>query len=117
MSKVLIFIDDENVAAANLVQLQNATRLGLGEIRSAISSGKPIVEREIFDSNYDEHAALIRNVLAAVEDGEIKHRIYELPESETMETYDLADRCLVSIEVMRNILSRADAELDRQLNE
>ncbi len=78
---------------------------------------RSIVEREIFDENYDDHATLIRSVLAVLEDAELRHRIYELPEGSTMETCDFVDRCLVSTEVMRNILNQADTELDRQLNE
>lgn len=117
MSNVVIYVDDTGVLPTGLIELQKATGRSLSDIRSSLTSGNPIFEHELFDSRYDDHAALIRNVLYVIETNNMKHRIYELPEGETMDSCAFVDRCLVSIEVMRNILNQADAELDRQLNE
>ncbi|MCG8651521.1 MAG: hypothetical protein MI861_16890 [Pirellulales bacterium] len=95
MSNVVIFVDGDSVPASELMKLQKATSRGLGEIRSAISAGTPIVEREIFEGNFEDHASLVREVLTVLEDGALKHRIYELPEGETMETF-VVDRFLAS---------------------
>ncbi|WP_425396867.1 hypothetical protein [Aeoliella sp.] len=116
MSNIVIYVDTTNVSASGLIDLHRATGLPLSEVRRVIASGKPVIEQEIFDANYDDHAALIRSVLRAIESGGMEYRIYELPEGETTESCTFVDRCLVSIETVRNILSEADTEMDRQLD-
>ena len=115
MSNIVIYVDETSVPAELLIQLQQATGKSLSDIRSALASGTPVYEHTLFDSRYDDHAAVIRNVLTVLETNNAKHRIYEFPERETIESCTFADRCLVSIETMKNILKQADAELDRQL--
>ena len=116
MSNIVIFIDDKNANASALMQLKNATGRSLSEIRSAVENETPVVEREIFDEAYDEHAAMLRRVIESIETLELSHRIYEIPEGETMDSCDVVDNCAITIEVLNNILNNADAELDRQLN-
>lgn len=115
MSNISIYVDEIGMPAELLIQLQQATGKSLNDIRSALALRTPIFEHALFDSRYDNHAALIRNVLTVLEANNAKHRIYEFPEGETIESCTFADRCLICIETMRNILNQADAELDRQL--
>ena len=115
MSNIVIYVDETGVPAELLIQLQQATGKSLRDIRSALASGTPVFEHTLFDSRYDDHAAVIRNVSTVLEANNAKHRIYEFPEGETIESCTFADRCLIGIDTMRNILNQADAELDRQL--
>jgi len=117
MSQILIFIDDATLAPDVLMSLQRTTGRGLSAIRDAVGHGKPIFEREIFDADYEAHAATIRAIVSCLTNTSIPSRIYELPEGETMETCAFVDKCLISTDVLENILSQADAELDRQLGE
>jgi hypothetical protein len=115
MSNIVIYVDETSVSAELQIQLQQAMRKSLSDIRSALASGTPVFEQTLFDSRYDDHAAVIRNVLTVLEIKDAKHRIYEFPEGESIESCKFADRCLVGIETIRSILNQADAELDRQL--
>ena len=117
MSIVVIFVADSTMPAAAIVGLQRITGRGIAEIRNAIIQGEPIFEREIFDSDYEEHAAVIRGIVRQLQDASLPSRIYELPEGETMESCSFVDQCQISTEVLGNILDQADAELDRQLGE
>jgi len=114
MSNIVIFIDDKSANASALMHLKNTTRRSLSEIRSAIENETPIIEREIFDESYDEHAAMLRRVIESIETHKLAHRIYEIPEGETLDSCDFVDNCAITIEVLNNILNNADAELDRQ---
>jgi len=115
---IAIFIDKvDAIPAVQLMDLHKVLKCSLGELRQLLASGEPIVAREIFDNDFDQHAALIRNVLLVIEDGNLEHRIYELPEGRGIKTCDASPQCLIGVEVLRNILNEADAELNRQLDE
>lgn len=91
MSNIVIFVDDNDASASALMELKNATGRSLIEIRSAVENATPVVEREIFDESYDEYAAMLRRVVGSIEALGLTHRIYELPEGETMDTCDFVD--------------------------
>ena len=117
MSTIVIFVADPAMSATAIMRLQRITGRGIAEIRNAITQGEPIFEREIFDSDYEEHAAMIRGIVRHLQEASLPSKIYEIPEGETMESCSFVDECQISIEVLNNILDQADAELDRQLGE
>jgi len=117
MSNIVIFVDGTAIAASTLLGLQRITGRGLAEIRTAIGKGKPIFQREIFDANYEEHASMIRKIVACLKDDSVRERIYEIPEGETMESCSFAEDCQIDTEVLKSILDQADLERDRQLGE
>ena len=117
MSNIVIFMDKEANRAEVVLRLQKATQKSLSDIRSSLASNTPIVEVELFEGDYDSHAKMLRAVMACMDELSLGSRIYELPEGETMESCGFVDKCEITPTVLENILSEADAELDRQLGE
>lgn len=113
MARIVFFLDESANRPEALMRLQKATGCSLSEIRGAIREDNALLDVELFDSQYDDHASLLRSVMACVDDFSLNYRIYELPEGES--TVD--DRHQIRIDVLRNILNEADAELRRQLGE
>ena len=117
MSNIVIFLDQEANRPDVVLRLQKATQKSLSDIRSALTNNTPVVEVELFEGDYSSHAKMLRAVMSCMDEVSLGSRIYELPEGETMETCRFIDRCEITVTVLENILSQADAELDRQLGE
>ncbi|RCS44019.1 hypothetical protein DTL42_17970 [Bremerella cremea] len=117
MSNIVIFLDQEANRADVVLRLQKATQKSLSDIRSSLMNNAPVVEVELFEGDYDSHAKMLRAVMSCMLELSLGCRIYELPEGETMETCSFVDKCEITPTVLENILSEADAELDRQLGE
>lgn len=117
MSHIVIYLDKEANRADVVLRLQKVTQQSLSNIRTALANNAPIVEVELFEGDYDSHAAMLRGLLSCLDEMSLSSRIYEVPESEMMETCTFVDKCEISPSVLENILNEADAELDRQLGE
>ncbi|PCM44861.1 hypothetical protein [Marinobacter sp. ANT_B65] len=116
MSNIVVVVNEKNVDVSVLKELHKILGGSLTKIRTEISKGLPIIEMEIFDSQYEEKASLLRRLIFLISCTGLKVRVYELPEGDSFETSSVRNESLISIETLENILGSSDDEMNRQLD-
>lgn len=109
-------MNNQKVEVAVLRELHKLLGESLAKIRSALISSKPILELELFDSEYDEKAALLKNMIGLIRRNNLKVDVYEIPSDQTFETSSVLKESLINLEILENILKSSDDEMDRQLD-
>ena len=117
MSQIVIFLDDGANQPDVLIRLQQLTGRSLNDIRKALTTDSPVVEMELYEGDFDSHAAMLRSILNCIVEFSLRSKIYELPEGETMQKYSFGDKCEISSEVLLNILQADEEDRDRRLSE
>ncbi|MCG6157757.1 hypothetical protein [Rubinisphaera margarita] len=117
MSKIVIYLDEQACRAEALLRIQKVTKKSLSEIRSSLVNGNPIVEIVLFKGDYDSHAFMLRSFLSLVDEMSLQARIYELPEGANPTNGAYSEDLEITPVILKNILSAADREIDRQLGE
>ncbi|QDU80464.1 hypothetical protein Pla110_21940 [Polystyrenella longa] len=117
MSRIVVYLEQQAQRADVVFRLHKVTQKSLEELRTSLATNAPVIELDLFNSDYDFNAGLLRKVMATLGELSIDSRIYELPEGETIDTCTFLDKCQISTEVLANILNEADAEFDRQQGE
>lgn len=77
----------------------------VGEIRQALSTGAPLVDRTLFYNDHEEAAAQLKGVIAELRKHGIEPRVYELDDDEDVGAPIDADR-QESVEYFDAILER-----------
>jgi hypothetical protein len=77
----------------------------IGEIRQALTTGAPLVDRVLFFNDHDEAAVQLNAVVADLQKHGIEPRVYELDEDEHVSQLVDSDK-QESVEYLRNILDR-----------
>lgn len=116
MSIIAVVVKKEASDVAVLKELHKLLGGSLMQIRSAISSGLPVVEMEIFNNQYEEKSDFLRSLISFIRRSEIDVDIYELPEGDCFETSSVREESLISEEILENILNSSDDEFNRQLD-
>lgn len=116
MPNIVVIVNEKNVEMSVLKELHKILGGSLTKIRTKISKGLPIVEKEIFDGKYEEKASLLRKLIFLISCTGLEVAVYELPEGDSFETSSVRNESLISIETLENILGYSDDELNRQLD-
>ncbi|MEM7249189.1 MAG: hypothetical protein AAF533_27970 [Acidobacteriota bacterium] len=104
--RIVIVIEAEGVTPSVLMELKRLTGRALGELREALTTGRPVFERDVLDNRLEEHVALIEGLLTLVEEQELGHDLYELREGTPFETRAAHGQDHVSLELLRNLLEQ-----------
>ncbi|MCB9658226.1 MAG: hypothetical protein H6726_11320 [Sandaracinaceae bacterium] len=91
-------------SASLLGALRRVTGTALGELRSSLMDGAPIVSEAIFGNDHDEVSLVLLGVADVFEDAGVDYEIFELGEGETFESAPL-DRREISLSTLKNILT------------
>ena len=104
MSKIVIAGQtDKTNAVSDLHKLLPGK--SVAEIRQALSTGAPLVDRTLFYNDHDEAAAQLKAIIAALRKHGVEPRVYELDEDEDVESLIDSDK-QESVEYLDNILER-----------
>lgn len=104
MSKIVIAArTDKTDAVAEL--RRHLPSKSVAEIRKALSTGGPLVDRTLFYNDHDEAAAQLKAVIADLQKHGIEPRVYELDEDEDVTSLIDSDK-QQSVENLDNILER-----------
>ncbi len=106
MSVITIEISDDSVPASLVSTIHKCMNMGNKEVIERIKSGSPIFDREILDSNSEQHFEIIRILLAEIKKTGAHIRIKE-------------DGFVITKETLENILASSEAISDdiRELDE
>ncbi|UBM24597.1 hypothetical protein K8374_19855 [Pseudomonas sp. p1(2021b)] len=115
MSVIAIVIEGD-VPPSVLMKLHRIIGASLQQLRSAVQSRNPILELEIFDGDYQERAALIRAVIATLIEGGVVASYYEIPYGQQYAGNIQLSLWKIDSDLVEGILSAADKEVERQLN-
>ncbi len=82
MSVMAIVLERESYSSDNAVKLHRALGISLQDIKGRWVNGDPILEEEIFEGDYQQHAALIRAILKVINEEKLTAEFYEIPYGE-----------------------------------
>lgn len=116
MTVIATIIDAREAPPSVLMKLHRIIGAPLQQLKSAVLARRPIVELEIFDGDYQERAALIRAVIATLSEGGIVASYYEIPYGQQYSGNVQLSRWKIDSNLVEGILSAADKEVERQLN-
>lgn len=77
----------------------------IAEIRIALSTGAPIVDRTLFHNDHDDAAAQLKAVIATLREHDIEPRVYELADDADVELLIDSDK-QESVEYLDAVLTR-----------
>ena len=116
MSVIAIVLKKESYSSGSLVKLHRALGIPLREIKDKWVNHNPIFEKEIFQEGYNAHAAVIRAVLKLVDQEQLKAEFYEIPRGERYAGNTRLDTWRIDGALIKEILLRADEEIERHLS-
>ncbi len=115
MARIAILVD--NAPNTLIAALHRITGDGIGKIRQCLQEGKPVIERDLFDSHYDETAAILRKTMAAVSDDGGQIRMFLLSSSAgPYRSGASSGQREITPDILNNMLNEADKELERQMD-
>lgn len=116
MSVIAIVLKKESYSSGSLVKLHRALGIPLREIKDKWVNYNPIFEEEIFQEDYNAHAAVIRAVLKLVDQEQLEADFYELPCGERCAGNKRLNIWRIDAALVKEILLRADEEVERHLS-
>jgi len=116
MSNIVLVLREKSVDVSVLKELHKLLGGSLAKIRTAISNNQPIVEMEIFDSQYQEKSGLLRKLITLIRERDVGVDVYELPDGDTFEESGVLKKSSITIDILENILNFSDEEMNRQLD-
>jgi hypothetical protein len=117
MSVIAVVLSEASASAQGLLELHQILGVSLRELKEKISNREPIVEVEIFDGDYQDHAELIRAVISSLKTHNITADYYEIPYGERYSGNSRLTTWLINSKTVEGILTAADVEIERLLNE
>lgn len=116
MSNIVVILKESNIETSVLKDLYKIIGGPLTEIRTAISKGRPIIEMEIFDNQYEEKSKLLRKLISLIRSSGLEVDIFEIPEGDSFEASKARSESKISEDILENILDYSDDEIDCQLD-
>ncbi|MGJ7549964.1 hypothetical protein [Pseudomonas alloputida] len=114
MSVIVIVVEQDEVSASMLMKLRRVLGVSLQLLKGEILSRNPIIELEVFDGEYQQHAELIRTVIALLDAEKIKASYYEIPYGQKYSGNQQLSLWKVNSSLIEGILVAADNEVRRQ---
>jgi len=116
MSVIVIVLEKDTYSSVSAVKLHRALGVSLQDIKERWVSGDPILEEEIFEGDYQQHAALIRAILKVINEEKLTAEFYEIPYGECCVGNMKLDTWRIDAALVEGILLAADEEIERQLD-
>lgn len=107
MSKIVVFIDAPHPPVALVRELRSATGQSVEQIRAALRSNVPIVERELFGNDHDDAARVLRETLMAGTRAHADVQLFELEPDEDFASV-VPERRRIDVSTLHNILKSWD---------
>lgn len=104
MSKIVVVIRSETLAPQVLMALHRATGLPLSAVRSAATTGAPLIEVELFSNDHDGVARTLRAIVDTASSTDVALDLFELGRDENFISVRRAERRIDST-TLENILS------------
>jgi hypothetical protein len=114
MSRIIFFIDSTDNKL--LISLHNVLKRPLAQVKQTIDSGLPVIDVELFDSEYMDKAAVLRKLLEELDNRGMQYKIFEVPEGNETAISACTPERRITADVLRNILRESDLELERQMD-
>lgn len=116
MSVIAIVLDGKVAQPQALLKFHQALSISLQSLRDSWISGRPIVEVEIFEGDYQQKSKDIRLLLKIIQGENLSARFYELPFGEQHFGNQKLKKWEIDARLLVGILDVADEEVERQLN-
>lgn len=116
MSVIAIVVEGAGVSASALMKLHRVLGVPLLQLKSAMLAHEPVLELEIFDGDYQDHAKLIRSVCNVLAAEKIDASYYEIPYGQQYLGNPQLSTWKIDSNLVEGILRAADDEVQRQLN-
>jgi hypothetical protein len=116
MSVLIIVLDGKPVPGKPLLMLYKTLELSLQSIKGAWTSGRPVVELEIFEGDYQQKCMVLRSILTILDEYGLGARFYEIPFGEQYVDNPQLDTYEITAKLLGSILDEADKEVERQLH-
>jgi hypothetical protein len=104
VSKIVIAAQTEKTDAVADLR-RHLPGKSVADIRKALSTGAPLVDRKLFFNDHDEAAGQLKAVVAELQRHGIEPRVYEIDEDANVESLIDSDK-QESVEYLDNILAR-----------
>ncbi|MEW4950643.1 hypothetical protein [Pseudomonas asiatica] len=116
MSVIAIVMEGAGVSASALMKLHRVLGVPLLQLKSTILAHEPVLELEIFDGDYHDHAKKIRSVCAVLTAEKVDASYYEIPYGQQYVGNPKLSIWKIDSSLVEGILSAADDEVERQSN-
>jgi hypothetical protein len=116
MSVIAIVFDGKVAQPQALIKLHKALSISLQSLRDSWICGRPIIEVEIFEGDYQEKSKDLRLLLKIIQEENLSARFYELPFGEQYSGNQKLKAWEIDAQLLVGILDAADEEVERQLN-
>jgi hypothetical protein len=115
MSVIVVILEKNKIEASALIKLQKVLGGTLQSIKHSWIQEQPIIEMEVFEGDYQKKANIVRKTIRVIKEEDLNARYYELPYERKYENNAQMDTCKVTAEFVKDMLTAADDELDRQM--
>lgn len=116
MSILIIVLDGKPVPGKPLLMLYKSLGVSFQSIKEAWTSGRPVVELEIFEGDYQQKCMVLRSTLKILDEYSLGARFYEIPFGEQYVDNPQLGTYEINAQLLRSILDEADKEVERQLH-
>lgn len=116
MSVIAIVLKKDTYSSAGAVKLHRLLGVSLQGVKERWVNENPIYEEEIFEGDYQQHAVLIRSILKIINEEKLAAELYEIPYGEHYAGNAKLDTWRIDSASVEGILSAADEEIERQLD-
>ena len=93
------------------MDIKRATALSLSDIRQAVNSGQPLINFLLFNNDHDEVAQKLRNLISILSSNSIETSLFELRESEDLDSINKDNRKVSSDGILK-LLSKRDRDME-----
>lgn len=116
MSVIVIVLKKDSYSSVRAVKLHRLLGVSLQDVKEMWVNESPIFEEEIFEGDYQQHAALIRSILTFIDEEKLAAEFYEIPYGEKYAGNKKLDTWQINAALVERVLSAADEEVERQLD-